>query len=108
MDLAQKFEAARSTDAINISKLDVGLEYPVLLATRATTRHGPTIVLTLLDNEVNTVVKVFLPSRYYSVFTDPDIEAINSQKVHYDFIYNGQNEKTRAYDVTLKQKVTSE
>jgi hypothetical protein len=108
MDLAQKFEAARSTNAINISKLDVGLEYPVLLATRANTRHGPSIVLTLLDNEVNTVVKVFLPARYYSVFTDSDIEAINSQKVHYIFIYKGQNEKTRAYDVTLKQKVTSE
>jgi hypothetical protein len=101
--LSQKFEAALSTDVINISKLDVGLEYPVLLAARANTRHGPSIVLTLLDNEVNTVVKVFLPSRYYSVFTDPDIEDINSQKVHYNFIYKGQKEKTRAYEVTLKK-----
>jgi hypothetical protein len=107
MDLAQKFEAARSTNIINIGKLDVGLEYHVLLAARANTKHGPSIVLTLLDNEVNTVVKVYLPSRYYSVFTDQDIEDINSQKVHYNFIYKGQYEKTRAYDVTL-QKVTSE
>jgi hypothetical protein len=106
MDLAQKFEAVRSTDVIYISKLDLGLEYPILLATRANTRHGPSIVLTLMD-EVNTVVKVFLPSRYYSVFTDTDIEDINSQKVHYNFIYKGQNDKTKAYDVTIK-KVTSE
>jgi hypothetical protein len=107
MDLAQNFEAVRSTDVIYISQLDLGLEYPILLAARANTRHGPSFVLTLMDNEVNTVVKVFLPSRYYSVFTDTDIEDINSQKLHYNFMYKGQNEKTKAYDVTIK-KVTSE
>jgi hypothetical protein len=103
MDLAQKFDAVRSTDVVSISKLDVGLDYPIVLAARANTRHGPSIVLTLRDDEVNTVVKVFLPSRYYSVFTDPDIEDINSQKVHYNFVYKGENEKTKAYDVMLKK-----
>jgi hypothetical protein len=63
MDLAQKFEATRYTDVISINKLDVGLEYPILLASRGTTRYGPSIVLTVRDDEVNTTVKVFLPSR---------------------------------------------
>jgi hypothetical protein len=107
MDLAQKFEAVGSTNVISIDKLDVGLEYPILLAARVTTRYGPSIVLTLRDDEVNTAVKAFLPSRYYSIFTDTDIEDVNSQKVHYNFVYKGQKEKSKAFDVAIK-KVTKE
>jgi hypothetical protein len=74
------------------------------LAARATTRYGPSIVLTLRDDELNTAVKVFLPSRYYSIFADNDIEDINSQKVHYNFVYKGQKEKTKAFDVAIKKE----
>jgi hypothetical protein len=81
MDLAQKFEATPATDVIRINSLDIGLKYPILLAARVTTRYGPSIVLTLRDDEESTVTKVFLPNRYYSLFSYADIGAINSQTV---------------------------
>jgi hypothetical protein len=83
MDLAQKFEATCSTNVISIGSLDEGLKYPILLAALATTRYGTSIVLTLRDDEKATATKVFLPSRYYSIFSDTDIADINSQKVRY-------------------------
>jgi hypothetical protein len=45
------------------------------------TRYGPSIVLTLRDDEEAGIAKVFLPSRYYSLFSDTDIDVINSQTV---------------------------
>jgi hypothetical protein len=104
MDLAQKFEASSSTNAVSINSLDVGLKYPILLAARVTTKFGPSIVLTLRDDEVSTVVKVFLPGRYYSLFSESDIEDINSQKVRYYLVYRGQNEKTKAFDIVIKKE----
>jgi hypothetical protein len=45
------------------------------------TRYGPSIVLTLRDDEEARIAKVFLPARYYSLFSYADIDAINSQTV---------------------------
>jgi hypothetical protein len=103
MDLAQKFEATRSNNVISIGSLDEGLNYPILFATRASTRYGPSIVLTLRDDEEATASKVFLSSCYYCIFSDTDIADINSQKVRYNFVYKGQNEKTKAFDIVIKK-----
>jgi hypothetical protein len=101
MDLAQKFETASVTDVLIIDSLDVGLQYPIVLAAKVKTRFGPSIVLTLRDDEESKVLKVFLPSRYYSLFSDVDIDVINSQTVHYSFVYRGRHEKTRAFIITI-------
>jgi hypothetical protein len=103
MDLAQKFEATCSTNVISIGDLDKGLKYPILLAARVTTKYGLSIVLTLRDDDKATAVKVFLPRRYYSMFSDTDIEDINSQKVRYYLVYRGQSEKTKAFDIAIKK-----
>jgi hypothetical protein len=104
MDLAQTFEASCSTNAVSINSLDVGLKYSILLAARVTTKFGPSIVLTLRDDEVSTAVKVFLPGRYYSLFSESDIEDINSQKVRYYLVYRGQSEKTKAFDIVIRKE----
>jgi hypothetical protein len=80
MELAQKFEAACSSDVLSISSLDMGKMYPILLATRVTTRFGSCIVLSPQES-AERIGKIFLPSRYHSVFSDMDIEDINSQRV---------------------------
>jgi hypothetical protein len=101
MDLAQIFETASATDVLSIASLDVGLKYPIVLAAKLKTGFGPSIVLTLRDDEVSKVLKVFLPSRYYSLFSDADIDVINSQTVRYSFVYSGQHEKTRAFNIGI-------
>jgi hypothetical protein len=105
MDLAQKFEATCSTNVISIGSLDEGLNYPILLAARATTRYGPSIVLTLRDDEEATATKVFPPCRYYSIFSDTNIADINSQKKRYYLVYKGQNEKTKDFDIVIKKNL---
>jgi hypothetical protein len=57
-----------------------------------------------LQDEAAAVTKVFLPSRYYSLFSDTDIGDINSQTVPYYFVYKGQNEKTKAFDIVIKKE----
>jgi hypothetical protein len=100
MDLAQKFEAPCSSNIISISSLEVGRKYPIVLANRATTRFGPTILLSLQES-VDRMGKIFLPSRYSSVFSDTDIEDVNCQKVSPHFMYQGKSETTKAYDLTI-------
>jgi hypothetical protein len=100
----KKFEATCATDLISINSLDVGLKYPILLAARVKTRYGPRIVLTLRDDEEAGIAKVFLPARYYSLFSDSDIDAINSQTVQYYFVYRGLNEKTRTLNIVITKE----
>jgi hypothetical protein len=104
MDLAQKFETASATAVLSIDSLDVGLKYPIVLAAKVKTRYGPSIVLTLRDDEESKVLKVFLPSGYYSLFSDADIDVINSQSVKYSFVYRGRNEKTRAFNIGITKE----
>jgi hypothetical protein len=72
-----------------------------VLAAKVKTRYGPSIVLTLGDEEESKVLKVFLPSRYDSLFLDADIDVINSQTVQYSFVYRGRHENTRAFIITI-------
>jgi hypothetical protein len=104
MHLAHKFETASATHVLSIDQLDVGLKYPIMLAAKSKTRYGPSIVLTLRDDEESKVVKVFLPSRFYSLFSDADIEVINSQTVQYSFVYKGRSEKTRAFNIGITKE----
>jgi hypothetical protein len=97
MYLAQKFEIASATDVSSIDSLDVGLKCPIVLAAKVKTRYRPSIVLTLRDDEDSKVLKEFLPSRFYSLFSDADIEVINSQSVKYSFVYRGSEREDEGF-----------
>jgi hypothetical protein len=100
MDLAQKFEAACSSNVISIGSLEVGRKYPIVLAHRMTTRFGPSILLSLQET-ADRIGKIFLPSRYYSLFTSDDSEEINSQRVSIHFVYKGKNVTTKTCDMSI-------
>jgi hypothetical protein len=104
MDLAQKFETTCAPNVLSIDSLDVGLKYPILLAARVKTRYGPSIVLTLRNEEEGGIAKVFLPNRYDSLFSDTDIDVIISQTVQYFFVYRGRNEKTKAFNIVITKE----
>jgi hypothetical protein len=68
MDLIRRFDNAVSYLAVKIPNLDTGRRYEILSAERVTTKHGPSILLTITIGPSDSV-KVFLPTRYSSVIT---------------------------------------
>ena len=90
MDLSSKFGIANANHSVPLGTLDVDLPYRILHAEKATTRFGPTIILTIARAPSN-MVKVFLPRRYASLFSDEDVEGINTQHtVALDLVYKGE------------------
>ena len=87
MDLAQKFDGVTCPTNISVSELDVNLKYRILQGRRQTTRFGPTVILTVKGG--NAPVQVFLPRRYSDVFSDTDIEQINSNDVFLHLLFKG-------------------
>jgi len=96
MDLAQKFDGVTCTTDISVSELYVNRKYRILQARRLTTRYGPTVILTV-KNENSAPVQVFLPRRYSDVFSDTDIEQINSNDAFLHLLFNGVCPTTKAY-----------
>jgi hypothetical protein len=45
---------------------------------------------------------MFLPKRYFSVFTNQDIKQINEEKLNLHLVYKGECEKRRALDLSLE------
>jgi hypothetical protein len=80
MDLDKKFQDVASCQTANISSLEVHRRYPITRAERVVTKFGPTMLISVRDPNFH-IVKVFLPKRYGSVFSDVDIEDINTEKV---------------------------
>jgi len=87
MDLTKNIQEVTSCNTIKINSLEVDRKYPIVRAERIVTKFGPTILLSIRDSPFN-VIKVFMPKRYSSVFTDEDIGSIN-QKVSLNLIYKG-------------------
>ena len=86
MDLAQKFDGVTCDTNISVSELDVNRKYRILQTRRLTTRYGPTVILTV-KGENAALVQVFLPRRYSDVFSDTDIEQINSNAVFLHLLF---------------------
>ena len=82
MDLNQKFDGVTCDTTVSFSELDVNRKYSILKAKRLTKRFGPTVILTVKDGGA-APLQIFLPRIYSDVFTDTDIEQINSNAGSY-------------------------
>jgi len=56
-----------------VSSFEVDRKYPITHAKRIVTKFGPTVLMSIRDTPFYTV-KVFMPKRYGSVFSDADVE----------------------------------
>jgi len=88
MDLSAKFKLVTSCQQIKITSLRDNTAYPIERAERVQTKCGEAIILTLQESS-HTFVKVFLPKRYGSLFTENDLHSINVKSVSLNFKYIG-------------------
>jgi len=86
MDLTQKFDGVTCDTTVSVSELDINHKFRILKAKRLTTRFGPTMSVTVKDGGA-TPVQIFLRRRYSDLFTDTDIEQINSNAVFLHLIF---------------------
>jgi hypothetical protein len=75
-------------------------KYPITHAERIATRFGPAIVLAIRDTP-DRILKVFMLKRFYSAFSDEDLEDINSTKVVLNIVYEVQCVNTHAFKLTV-------
>jgi len=101
MDLSRKIQELDSCYNMKLSSLQVDRKYPITFAERISTRFGPAIVLAIRDTP-DRILKVFMPRRYFSAFSNEDIDDINSAKVTLNLLYKGQCVNTRAFKVTIE------
>jgi hypothetical protein len=101
MSLNKKFQEAASSYAIKISTMEVDRKYQITHAKRMVTKYGPTVLIGINDSEYN-IVKVFMPKRYGSIFTDDDMNSMNSQKAALRLIYKVLCEKTKSYILAVE------
>jgi len=92
----QKFDGVTCDTTVSVSELDVNRKYRILRAKRLTTRFSPTVILTVKNGEA-APVQILRPRRYSDVFTDTDIEQINSKAVFLHLIFKGVCPTTKAY-----------
>jgi hypothetical protein len=102
MDLTLRFQQVTSCSTIEIAQLQTDRPYPITFVERVGTKYGPSILMSLLDSPTR-IIKVFLPRRYYSVFTDDDINQINSKQVKYGLIYKGQCVNTHSHKLAIEK-----
>ena len=95
MDLTQKFDGVTCDTTVSVSELDVNRKYRILRAKRLTTRFGPTEILSVKGEDA-APVQIFLPRKYSDVFTDTDIEQINSNAVFIHLFFKGVCPTTKA------------
>ena len=101
MDLTQKLDGFTCDITVSVSDLDVNRKYRILMVKRLTTRFGPSVILTVKGEDA-APTHVFLPRRYSVVFTDTDIEQINSNAVFLHLIFNGVCPTTKAYLLAIE------
>jgi hypothetical protein len=83
MNLGQKFSLATACQTVSVGTLVEHQPYKITQAERTTTQFGPTVALLLILNlQAAAPLKVFLPRRYASQFTDADVTAINEGRVN--------------------------
>jgi hypothetical protein len=83
----------------------VDRKYPITRAEMIVTKFGPTVLLKIRDTSFNTV-KMFIPERYGSVFSDADIEDINTEKVSLHLVYKGMCDKTILHILAIEKQMT--
>jgi hypothetical protein len=101
MDLTKKFQEATSSQVIKINTMEVNKNYLIIRAKQLKTKFEPTVLLHIKET-LSKVVKVFLPRRYSSIFSDEYIELIKSQRVSLKLIYKGTCEKTNSYILAIE------
>ena len=69
-------------------------------AQRSNTRFGPTILIGIKDDSGRSL-RVFLPKRCTSVFTDNDILRINEGGIKLNLVYHGRCEKATTFNLSL-------
>mgnify|MGYP000229859571 CR=1 FL=1 len=100
MALVQKFNNVTTKNIIKINDLITSLHYKVLKAHKITTRFGETVTLCLLMQD-RTESWVYLPKRYTSVFTQEEMDNINSSQTTIYLQYDSVCQKTNTYLLTL-------
>jgi len=74
MDLATKFKMVAACQQTKITSLKIDTPYPIERAERVVTKYGEAILVTL--QATDTFLKVFLPRRYGTLFSDEDLRSI--------------------------------
>ena len=101
MDVSRKIQELDACYSMKLGSLHVNRKYPITHAERIGTRFGPAVVLAIRDAP-DRVLKIFMPRRFYSAFTDQDIEDINSENVTLYLVYKGQCVHTHAFKVAIE------
>ena len=96
MDLSAKFKMISSCQQIKITSLRDNTPYPIERVEKVQTKYGEAIILTLQESP-QTFMKVFLPKRYGSVFTDNDLHSINVKSVSLNLKYIGTSPDSNSY-----------
>jgi len=81
---------------MSVTELAVNRKHRILQANRLTTRICPTVILNVKGEDA-APVKISLPRRYSDVFSDTDIEQINSNAVFLHLLFKGLCPTTKAY-----------
>ena len=89
--------------SMKLSSLQVDRKYPITHAERIETRYGSAVVVAIRVTP-DRILKVFMPRRFYSAFTDQDIEDIISADVMLYFVYKGHYINTHAFYVTIENQ----
>ena len=101
MDLTQKIDGVACDTTVSVSELNENRKYRILQARLLNTRFGPTVILTVKSEDA-APIQVFLPRRYSDVFSDMDIEQINSNVVLLHLIFKGMCPATKAYLLAIE------
>jgi hypothetical protein len=104
MDLTLRFQQVTSCSTVAVDKLQTDRPYPITFVERVGTKFGPSILVSLLDSPTRSV-KVFLPRRYYTVFTEDDIQQINSIQVQYGLVYKGECVNTHSHKLDIEKQM---
>jgi hypothetical protein len=83
--------------------MDIDRKHLIVQVDRITTKFEPTFLLSIRDQPFN-VVKVFMPRRYSTAFSDRDIQKINTQSVKLNLVYRGHCSKSNSYVLCTEQQ----
>jgi hypothetical protein len=100
MELARHFAVVTFKRTVSTSELQRDKQYRITNAVQVNTKYGQSIVVTVED-EGNTAYRVYLLKRYFSVFSDKEIQEINEGKINLFLVYEGKYEKSSAFAISL-------
>ena len=77
MCLVHSFNSIATQTTINISDLTPHIQYKILKANKLKTKYGDSVTL-CLEIYYKTIAWVLVPKRYISIFTETEINNINT------------------------------